>query len=551
LSDSRHYHKVLDRVSHLLHELNAETQGRLKRILKVLDSDPRDPQAWERLVAFVTSLELSSHTVDRSHPNTSQLEETHERNWGQEYYANYYSTLAQVSGIPEKVLTRYVMGHILPTALGTQNMLGTLERILRFEVEIGRRIRAVDELGYFDNTRLISDTRLLERAVTHALNAFTGIRITRVLTAAVDGIPLASLLAHRLDVGLAIAKQSREVGVREFIEAVYIPRKTALMLSLYVPRDAVKKDDRVLIVDDVIDNGETQIALTRIVEKAKAHVVGIFSLIAIGEEGPRRLQVEAKCPIEVVLNIETRNVIKPVPTPPAVNEKIRSLQTKEVSTPRMLEPIIAKKISYSINALNNERDNLQHVLGELRSHCRAKEKTMRAKRTRTSERGALQREYAHAKRALTVALRCDLTLRHVVNGVENVLGSGDIASIAPLITALQSVKMQLEGLLGDVPSELDRTLEELFAVVAHLDAEATELSADLNVIETLRQIENDAELEVDREFPETSSTVRRPRSFEKPHESTMFEYYRDARGFWRTIPHRGRRYPKGRTRANA
>lgn len=425
MSDSRRYLDVLDRVSRVLHGRSSETQSQLKHILKALDSDPRNPQAWQRLVALLTSLELSG-TVKQSQVITVQPEGTGERNWGQEYYANYYKILSQVSGIPVKVLTRYVTGHVLPTALGKQNMLRTLERILRFEVETRRRIHAVDELGYFDNTRLISDTRFLERAVQHALDAFTGIHITRVLTAAVDGIPLASLLAHRLDAGLAIAKQSREVGVREFIEVIYIPRKTALMLSLYVPKDAVRKDDRVLIVDDVIENGETQIALARIAEKAKAHITGIYSLIGIGDEWRKQISTEVKCPIEVVLNIATRNITKPLPTPLAVNKTTRSLQTKGVSTPRMLEPIIAEKISHSINTLNVERDNLQNVLTKLRSHCKEIEKTMEKERTQASKIAALQMEYANAKQALRVAVRCDLTLRHVENGVENVLGSGTL-----------------------------------------------------------------------------------------------------------------------------
>ena len=60
---------------------------------------------------------------------------------------------------------------------------------MRLEGEIQQRIR-FDDSGYFDNTHLISDTLLLERAVQHAVNAFAGMRITKVLAAATDGIPL-------------------------------------------------------------------------------------------------------------------------------------------------------------------------------------------------------------------------------------------------------------------------------------------------------------------------------------------------------------------------
>jgi purine operon repressor len=221
-------------------------------------------------------------------------------NLAKNYYT--YRELAQIIGLPETVLSRYVKGHVLPTIDRAQSINQTLQKIMRLEGEIQQRIR-FDELGYFDNTRLISDTLLLERAVQHAINAFAGKRITKVLAAAVDGIPLATLVAHRLGVGLIIAKKSREVGVREFIEEIYIPAKTAIMMSLFVPRDAIKRGDCVLIVDDVIDSGETQVALARIVQKAKAEVSGIYALVSIGSEWKAKIEQAARAPVEIVLQV--------------------------------------------------------------------------------------------------------------------------------------------------------------------------------------------------------------------------------------------------------
>jgi len=221
-------------------------------------------------------------------------------NLAKNYYT--YRELAQIIGLPETVLSRYVKGHVLPTIDRAQSINQTLQKIMRLEGEIQQRIR-FDELGYFDNTRLISDTLLLERAVQHAINAFAGKRITKVLAAAVDGIPLATLVAHRLGVGLIIAKKSREVGVREFIEEIYIPSKTAIMMSLFVPRDAFKRGDCVLIVDDVIDSGETQVALARIVQKAKSEVSGIYALVSIGSDWKTRIESVARAPVEIVLQV--------------------------------------------------------------------------------------------------------------------------------------------------------------------------------------------------------------------------------------------------------
>ncbi len=218
-----------------------------------------------------------------------------------------YRELSQMVHLPETVLSRYVKGHVLPTAERAEEINRTLQKYMSLERELQERIH-FDDLGYFDNTSIISDTMLLERAVQSAVTRFAGKRVTKILTAACDGIPLATLLAHRLGVSLIIAKKNREVGVREHIEEVFVPARTAMMLSLFVPRDSLKRGDCVLIVDDVIDSGETQRALMRIAQKAKAEVTGIYALVAVGHEWKARIESAGLVPIEVVTQAMKKEV---------------------------------------------------------------------------------------------------------------------------------------------------------------------------------------------------------------------------------------------------
>jgi adenine phosphoribosyltransferase len=210
-----------------------------------------------------------------------------------------YRELSGMVHLPETVLSRYVKGHVLPTADRAEEINKTLQRFMSLDKELLERIH-FDDGGYFDNTAIIGDTLLLERAVQHAVGKFAGKRVTKIMTAAVDGIPLATLLAHRLGVGLLVAKKAREVGVREFIEEIFVPPKTAVVLSLFVPRDAIKKTDCVLIVDDIIDSGETQRAMMKIIQKAKAEVIGIYALISIGSDWKARIESAGNVPVEVV-----------------------------------------------------------------------------------------------------------------------------------------------------------------------------------------------------------------------------------------------------------
>ncbi len=210
-----------------------------------------------------------------------------------------YRELSAMVHLPETVLSRYVKGHVLPTAERAEEINKTLQRYMSLDKELLERIH-FDDGGYFDNTAIIGDTMLMERAVQHAVGKFAGKRVTKIMTAAVDGIPLATLLAHRLGVGLLVAKKAREVGVREFIEEIFVPPKTAVVLSLFVPRDAIKKTDCVLIVDDIIDSGETQRAMMKIIQKAKAEVIGIYALVSIGSDWRARIESAGNVPVEVV-----------------------------------------------------------------------------------------------------------------------------------------------------------------------------------------------------------------------------------------------------------
>jgi len=214
-----------------------------------------------------------------------------------------YRELSQLTGLPVTVLSRYVKGHVLPTTERAKGIWSNLTKSISIEGEIRDRIR-FDELGYFDNTSIIADPSLLQQAAQEALTKFAGRRITKILTAAVDGVPLATTVANALGVNLIIAKKSKEVGIHDFVEETYVPSNSAVMMALYVPKGVMKKGDSVLIVDDVIRSGETQRALINLIGKMKADVAGIFALIAVGEDWEKKEYL--KCPIEVILRVKPR-----------------------------------------------------------------------------------------------------------------------------------------------------------------------------------------------------------------------------------------------------
>lgn len=215
-----------------------------------------------------------------------------------------YRELSTKTGLPVTVLSRYAKGHVLPNTARAKQLWKVLRKFVGLENELRSRIRFNEE-GYFDNTEIIGDFNILQQAANHALANFAGKRVTKVFTAAVDGIPLATMVANALGVNLVIAKRGKEVGVKEFLEETYVLKDSGVTITLYVPKDAIKRRDSVLIVDDMIKTGETQAALVNLVRKAKAEVSGVFSLIAIGDEWRKRLKLPEECPIEVITYIKS------------------------------------------------------------------------------------------------------------------------------------------------------------------------------------------------------------------------------------------------------
>jgi adenine/guanine phosphoribosyltransferase-like PRPP-binding protein len=194
-----------------------------------------------------------------------------------------YQELSEILGLSPPILSRYMRGHVLPSFSRAQGLYDKLMEITNIKDELKKRIN-FDEEGYFDNTPLVSEITWLKIMSNYALEKFAGRRVTKILTAAVDGIPVATLVANLLDVDLLVAKNMKEVGINDFIEETYIPKGSAIRQSLYVPKSSIRKRDSILIIDDVVRTGETVKALVDMVANQRADIAGIYVLVTVGDE---------------------------------------------------------------------------------------------------------------------------------------------------------------------------------------------------------------------------------------------------------------------------
>ena len=150
------------------------------------------------------------------------------------------------------------------------------------------------------------DTALLREIAHEFKRLFPTEGLTAVLTVEASGIPLATICAEEFGVPLVFAKKAKsdniEGGLYQSEIFSYTYKKK---VTLLVSRQWLGRDDRVLIVDDFLANGEALRGLAEIVGQAGAELVGIGVAVEKGfQHGGDRLR-EAGIPLHSLAIIES------------------------------------------------------------------------------------------------------------------------------------------------------------------------------------------------------------------------------------------------------
>ena len=136
------------------------------------------------------------------------------------------------------------------------------------------------------------DMELVDKIAKEFVCRFADTKVTRVLTIETSGIILAGAVARELKVPMVIARKTRSMNldgdsyVAEFLSFNHKNIKTVV-----VSRKYLNKEDRVLVIDDIMANGCAMQGLISIVEDAEAEVVGCGVVIEKSfQEGADRIR---------------------------------------------------------------------------------------------------------------------------------------------------------------------------------------------------------------------------------------------------------------------
>jgi len=134
-----------------------------------------------------------------------------------------------------------------------------------------------------------------------------------VRTELVAGLTTFLAMSYIIVVNPFILAEAIQIPGYEFFEVVQMVEEfiesrqrlaSGIELTYYLPASAIDAGDTVLVVDDLIRSGETQELLLDIALQADAHVTGVFTLIAVGDEGMERAREITDAPVGALTTFE-------------------------------------------------------------------------------------------------------------------------------------------------------------------------------------------------------------------------------------------------------
>ena len=119
------------------------------------------------------------------------------------------------------------------------------------------------------------DPALLYEMALELKRLYAGEEVTKVLTIEASGIAIAAMVGYVFGCPLVFAKKSKSKNISSDLYSVEVESFThGNTNTVVVSREYLKKEDKVLIIDDFLATGAALVGLKELVEQAGATLVG-------------------------------------------------------------------------------------------------------------------------------------------------------------------------------------------------------------------------------------------------------------------------------------
>ncbi len=155
------------------------------------------------------------------------------------------------------------------------------------------------------------DVDIIRQIAYEIKRRFRGEEVNKILTIEASGIAIATLLGDLYDVPVVFAKKGETANCTDdkYVSQAYsFTHKRSN--NVFVSRPYLSADDKVLIVDDFLADGQASKALIDIVHQAGGQVVGLGIAIEKGQQQGGRMLREEGYHLESIAIIESMDYEK-------------------------------------------------------------------------------------------------------------------------------------------------------------------------------------------------------------------------------------------------
>lgn len=139
-----------------------------------------------------------------------------------------------------------------------------------------------------DITPLLKDKAAFRKVINLLARKYRNKKIDLVVAAEARGFIFGGALAQKLKAGFIPVRKKGKLPYKTISVTYDLEYGTD---TFQIHKDAIERNDRVLIMDDLLATGGTSWAITRLIKQLKGKIVGIVFLIELTQlQGRKRLK---------------------------------------------------------------------------------------------------------------------------------------------------------------------------------------------------------------------------------------------------------------------
>ncbi len=136
----------------------------------------------------------------------------------------------------------------------------------------------IQGIQFKDITTLLKDGQAFSESVDQLYHPFRDKNITKIVGVESRGFIFGAAMAYKLNIGFVPVRKPGKLPAETLSEEYALEYGKD---SLEIHLDAIRKEDNVLIVDDLLATGGTAAATCRLIERLGGNIVGVAFLIEL------------------------------------------------------------------------------------------------------------------------------------------------------------------------------------------------------------------------------------------------------------------------------